>query len=143
MQYKQFGHYSMNNSENACGDSKYINKNLIKYEVSEEFLTMNRVEFVKGETIATGTFGTIYSGLSKNTGAIVAIKQIKMDSKTNQKLIKQEIKKLSKIDHPNLLKYIGVQCNESNNDGMFFNYSFNRIRNNFRVLQWRIYQTIT
>jgi len=91
--------------------------NLNKYEVSNEFITYNAVEFVNGEEIAKGTFGTIYSGLSKNTGAIVAIKRVGVQNKSIQKLIKLEIKKLSKIEHPNLLKYIGVQCNsESNNE---------------------------
>lgn len=110
----------LNSNKNRSNDESYIDalrnnsKDLIKYEVSEDFLSHNKVEFVKGDLIANGSYGRIYNGLSKNTGAIVAIKQIKVLPKI-KKMIKEDIKKLAKIEHQNLLKYIGVQCEENSN----------------------------
>ncbi len=111
----------LNNNEPIFNIHTPLNssKNLIKYEVSKDFLSHNKVEFVKGEALAKGTWGTIYEGLSKNTGAIVAIKHLNIRFQSKQKkLIIEELKKISQIEHQNLLKYIGVQCNDTSSNGI-------------------------
>jgi mitogen-activated protein kinase kinase kinase len=78
------------------------------------------LEFIKGELIGSGQFSSLYSGLSINTGEIVAIKVVKLNKKTN--LIKQisdvnkAVGKLGELNHKNIIKYICIQPTENTDE---------------------------
>lgn len=68
----------------------------------------------KGDVIGEGSFGKVYQGFDEDYGQIVAIKEIELkkistrflDSKLSA--FEQEIRILSKINHKNIVKYLGA-----------------------------------
>jgi serine/threonine protein kinase len=71
-------------------------------------------KYIKGQCIGSGFFGQVYSGLSLNTGEIVAIKTIKFngDMKTiefKKQNIRESVIKLSHLKHKNIIKYMCTQ----------------------------------
>ena len=68
----------------------------------------------KGDLIGEGAFGKVYQGFDEDTGIIIAIKEIDLkkiavkglDSKLST--FEQEILILSKLNHRNIVKYIGT-----------------------------------
>jgi serine/threonine protein kinase len=70
-------------------------------------------KYIKGQCIGSGFFGQVYSGLSLNTGEIVAIKTIKFsgDMKTiefKKHNIRESVIMLSQLKHKNI-KYMCTQ----------------------------------
>jgi hypothetical protein len=80
------------------------------------FSIHKNLEFIKGECIGTGKLGSVYSGLNTNTGEIVAIKSINLNSdKSIRKQIfeiNEAVEKLSQLKHKNIIKYICTQPSE-------------------------------
>jgi serine/threonine protein kinase len=78
----------------------------------ENKLSLNRIqnknEFIKGKLMGSGRFGSVSSGLSANTGEIVAIKIYKVGSDIRKYAFKleQAIQKLTNLNHQNLIKMI-------------------------------------
>jgi RIO-like serine/threonine protein kinase len=75
----------------------------------------NNFEYIKGECIGSGTLSSVYSGLSINTGEIVAIKSIKLTPEIMEQQINEindAVGKLSKLQHKNIIKYISTQPSE-------------------------------
>ena len=58
-----------------------------------------------------GACGKVFKGLNFQTGQLVAIKQIKINSFKEEKKqhLHQEINLLKKLEHPNIVKYIGKE----------------------------------
>ena len=56
-----------------------------------------------------GACGKVFKGLNFTTGQLVAIKQIKINNFREEKKqhLLQEIDLLKKLEHPNIVKYIG------------------------------------
>lgn len=102
------------------------NNNLTHYNEpnspnSPHFYNINQnQEFIKGQCIGTGKLGSVYSGLSLNTGEIVAIKSIKLnDSNCVQKQIydiNEAVEKIGQLKHKNIIKYICTQPGENVNE---------------------------
>ena len=68
-------------------------------------------EFVLGQKLGEGTFGTVRLGTNKQTGEKVAIKileKIKMINYDDKKRLEREINILKKIHHPNIVKVFCV-----------------------------------
>ena len=68
-------------------------------------------EFVLGQKLGEGTFGTVRLGTNKQTGEKVAIKileKIKMVNFDDKKRLEREINILKKIHHPNIVKLFCV-----------------------------------
>lgn len=64
-------------------------------------------DYTIGSTIGTGAYGTVKYGIQKSTQKRVAIKiynKSKFSEKNQEKTIQNEIKILSKIDYPNIVK---------------------------------------
>lgn len=69
----------------------------------------------KGRAIAEGGFGKVYAGLNLDTGELLAIKQVlvpEVMAKKDVERIKEiedEIAVLSKLQHPNIVRYFGTE----------------------------------
>ena len=58
------------------------------------------------EKLGQGQFGVVYKAIDPLTGHHVAIKHLKMESTNSQ--LEKEIAILKDLDHPNIVKYIGI-----------------------------------
>ncbi|XP_076932968.1 mitogen-activated protein kinase kinase kinase 5-like [Bidens hawaiensis] len=89
--------------------------------------TINKPDFVaktprqsqlkKGKLIGRGTFGSVYVGSNRETGALCAMKEVEIlpdDPKSAEsiKQLQQEIDVLSKLKHPNIVQYYGSEIVE-------------------------------
>ena len=64
-------------------------------------------EFILGQKLGEGTFGTVRLGTNRQTGEKVAIKileKVKMTNYDDKNRLEREIKILNKIHHPNIVK---------------------------------------
>ncbi|XP_042062125.1 mitogen-activated protein kinase kinase kinase 5-like isoform X1 [Salvia splendens] len=73
-----------------------------------------RSQWQKGKLIGRGTFGSVYVGSNRETGALCAMKEVEIlpeDVKSQESIrqLEQEIKVLSKLKHPNIVQYYGSE----------------------------------
>jgi serine/threonine protein kinase len=80
-----------------------------------------RPRFEKAELLGKGTFGRVYEALDKDYGELVAVKVLKLSSQANDKQrteeineIRNEISILSKLSHPNIVRYVHSQFSDEN-----------------------------
>ena len=75
----------------------------------------------RGELIGQGAFGKVYQGLELETGSLVAVKQIivTMDDDMREEL-QGEISVMSTLSHPNIVRYLGVQWDDPNQQLFIF-----------------------
>ncbi|RKP03918.1 hypothetical protein CXG81DRAFT_8896, partial [Caulochytrium protostelioides] len=67
--------------------------------------------FQLGNIIGSGAFGKVYQGLNIESGAVVAVKQIRTHDvpKAELKIIRAEITLLKELSHPNIVSYVGFE----------------------------------
>jgi hypothetical protein len=71
----------------------------------------------KGKLLGAGAFAKVYKGLDQDTGKLLAIKQVDLkgvnynEEKFNA--LESEILLLSSLDHPHIVKYLGMERNEN------------------------------
>ena len=85
-----------------------------KFEISP-FFQWNINDFDIGNRIGRGKFGRVYLTREKKSGCIVALKVVNKNDIIKYKLVHQlrrEIEIQSHLDHPNILKLLGVFWNE-------------------------------
>lgn len=67
----------------------------------------------KGNKIGKGAFGVVYQGLNQDNGKLMAVKQVDLKgfnfSEDKLKALESEIDLLARLDHPNIVKYLGMQ----------------------------------
>ena len=82
-----------------------------------------------GEVVGRGACGKVFKGLNFQTGQLVAIKQIKISSFKEEKKhqLQQEINLLKKLEHPNIVKYIGKDLGLSFLDSVYTDHFLNII----------------
>jgi len=76
------------------------------YKHYPEFFTLDFQEFGKLKRVGSGGFGTVYKSVYR--GDLVAVKRIYADTRKVYKYLVREISNLRTLDHPNILRYIGV-----------------------------------
>ena len=133
---------SDNNDENckdsiSLEDNKSKNEEQIDVEIEKDKINFdsNKIidDYIIKETIGKGTFSTVKLGENVKTKQKVAIKILnkeKIKAKEDLNRIKREIKILSMMDHPNIIKTYKITENEKNyyiimeycNGGELFNY---------------------
>ncbi|CAH1415928.1 unnamed protein product [Lactuca virosa] len=77
-------------------------------------VTPRQSQWQKGKLIGRGTFGTVYVGSNRETGALCAMKEVEIlpdDPKSVEsiKQLEQEINVLSQLKHPNIVQYYGSE----------------------------------
>jgi hypothetical protein len=83
-----------------------------KTNLMESFQTS---EFIwqKGDLIGSGSFGQVYSAIHLATGNQIAVKEVYLSNSKGHReqaeALKTEIKVLSSLDHPHIIKYYGGQ----------------------------------
>ncbi len=87
------------------------------------------INWAQGPLIGMGSFGKVFYGANRDTGEIMAVKQVplrntSMDSKTKKKMLDAlhtEIELLKDLDHPNIVRYLGYYT-EQNVINVFLEY---------------------
>ncbi len=93
----------------------------------DAFLAGNQFEknnWMKGDLIGEGSFGSVYLALHAVTGELLAVKQVELpnvtkgtesDKKKTSMIaaLKQEIDLLQGLRHPNIVQYLGTSSDES------------------------------
>lgn len=95
---------------------------------SESTTSMAAMEWKKGDMLGRGAYGTVYMGLNQFSGELMAVKEVQIVP--NNGVVRQqngvrgadqyvqslesEIAVLSKLSHPNIVKYIGTQRDDKN-----------------------------
>lgn len=78
---------------------------------------LNEVLWQRGELLGSGSFGQVYSGIDMSTGVRIAVKEVMLGTgkKHEQQALAllREIKILSELDHPNIIKYLGTEYSEN------------------------------
>eukprot|EP00252_Welwitschia_mirabilis_P023699 TRINITY_DN6770_c0_g2_i2.p1 TRINITY_DN6770_c0_g2~~TRINITY_DN6770_c0_g2_i2.p1 ORF type:complete len:548 (+),score=76.67 TRINITY_DN6770_c0_g2_i2:73-1716(+) len=66
--------------------------------------------WTRGRAIGKGSFGTVYQGLNRDDGSFFAVKISDIDSSSPD--LSQEVKFLSRLSHPNIVRYLGSSVEE-------------------------------
>jgi tRNA A-37 threonylcarbamoyl transferase component Bud32 len=81
---------------------------------SSEIAAQTDVLWQRGEAIGAGSFGEVFSGIDLRTAQRIAIKEVMLGRSTRQKnqarALQAELKILSDLTHPNIIKYLGAEC---------------------------------
>ena len=64
-------------------------------------------DYTLGMVIGRGSSAVVHQAWQRKTGAFVAIKKFEM-GRNDIKAVLKEIELLSKLDHPNIVKYLGA-----------------------------------
>jgi serine/threonine protein kinase len=74
-------------------------------------------KWIRGAVIGESTFGQVYLGLNETTGALMAVKQIEINpdaasqeadkTKEGLRILDNEIAIIQRLDHPNVVSYLG------------------------------------
>ncbi|KAI3500503.1 hypothetical protein L1887_36325 [Cichorium endivia] len=80
----------------------------------ESIPILKQNQWRKGKLIGRGTFGSVYVGSNRETGALCAMKEVEIcrdDPKSAEciKQLEQEINVLSQLKHPNIVQYYGSE----------------------------------
>ncbi|MCQ2818442.1 MAG: protein kinase [archaeon] len=70
-------------------------------------------QFIIGEELGAGSFGTVHSATHKMTDEKVAIKEVKTEIVSNKNSIEREIKILKELFHPNIIKVYSTIDNKN------------------------------
>eukprot|EP00854_Cymbomonas_tetramitiformis_P013413 gene13413-15849_t len=69
--------------------------------------------WTKGDNIGSGSFGCVYLGLNSETGELLAVKEVNMQSDAAKmaesvEQLEQEVELLAALQHPNIVRYVGT-----------------------------------
>ncbi|KAJ9451156.1 Mitogen-activated protein kinase kinase kinase 2 [Diplonema papillatum] len=68
-----------------------------------------KIDWARGALIGTGSFGKVYRGLDNKTGRSIAVKEVMITTPQILKDLKKEIEVLKTVEHPNIVKYLGLE----------------------------------
>lgn len=81
-------------------------------------------DYILGSVIGRGTSAVVHQAWQRETGAFVAIKKFEFGS-NNVKTVLTELELLSKLDHPNIVKYLGAITGDEGNLHVVLEYMEN------------------
>jgi len=85
-------------------------------------------EWVKGQQLGRGAFGSVYVGMNKQTGSFFAAKQVSIMEPTSesglkaQSVLQNEIRLLRRIRHPHIVSYLGCERTDPQTFTVFMEY---------------------
>jgi hypothetical protein len=71
--------------------------------------------WTKGDSLGSGSFGCVFLGLNSDTGELFAVKEVAVNKKDDAaqreaiEQLEQEVELLSRLQHPNIVRYIGIE----------------------------------
>ncbi|XRB05940.1 mitogen-activated protein kinase kinase kinase [Pycnococcus provasolii] len=73
----------------------------------------------KGDAIGSGSFGSVFLGLNSDTGELLAVKEVPVSAKGTKhtealQQLESEVVLLAKLQHPNIVRYVGTIREEAN-----------------------------
>ncbi|KAJ8762284.1 hypothetical protein K2173_007441 [Erythroxylum novogranatense] len=82
--------------------------------VEKPNLPFRKPQWTKGKLIGRGTYGSVFVGTNRETGALCAMKEVSLipdDPKSAEcvKQLEQEIRILRQLKHPNIVQYYGSE----------------------------------
>uniref|UniRef100_A0A4W3K5J6 Mitogen-activated protein kinase kinase kinase 1 n=1 Tax=Callorhinchus milii TaxID=7868 RepID=A0A4W3K5J6_CALMI len=78
------------------------------------------VEWFKGQQIGLGAFSSCYQAQDVGTGTLMAVKQVTYIRNTSSEqeevvqTLREEIRMMSHLNHPNIIRMLGATCEKSN-----------------------------
>ena len=78
--------------------------------------TVQKNRWKRGDMIGAGSYGRVFMGLNMDTGGLIAIKELVFspDNVKEVAAMQREIDLMKKLDHPNIVKYLGTEMGETN-----------------------------
>lgn len=78
--------------------------------------------WTRGDNIGSGSFGSVYLGLNADTGELFAVKEVEVlsgnESATEAaQQLEREVNLLTKLQHPNIVRYIGTARDDQGDGG--------------------------
>jgi len=126
---KSVSHSSLITGGSSIGGNEVMEQLLLgKSPIkSQKAVTSVQLIWQKGDIIGSGSFGQVYSGIDLTTGQKLAVKEVSLGNGSNHKsqvkALEQEIKILSQLDHPNIIKYFGAEVMEGEHMRFFLDYA--------------------
>eukprot|EP01119_Soliformovum_irregulare_P010162 TRINITY_DN2485_c0_g1_i1.p1 TRINITY_DN2485_c0_g1~~TRINITY_DN2485_c0_g1_i1.p1 ORF type:complete len:814 (-),score=192.14 TRINITY_DN2485_c0_g1_i1:728-2863(-) len=77
-------------------------------------------QWQRGDQIGKGGFGNVYVGLNSQTAELFAVKQLEIDTSSDERTKKtllsyqREVELMKKLNHPNIVRYLGTQLDSHN-----------------------------
>lgn len=78
------------------------------------------IDWFRGKVIGSGSFGTVFMGVNKDTGELMAIKEVNVPKSSNNvdeqrhrkmvEALKREITFMKDFDHENIVQYLGFKA---------------------------------
>lgn len=104
-------------------DSEEAASILDKYsnETGVDLLNDALLQWLKGARIGSGSFGTVYLGMSPTTGEFLAVKQVALPTKEGVnsnvqssviEALQHEMSLLKELNHENIVRYLGASTDE-------------------------------
>ena len=76
-------------------------------EGRELLVSGSSMDWVTIRPLGSGTFGTVVLGMSQVDGSLVAVKSVAAQKELTVRNLCNEIKRMTRLSHPNIIKYIG------------------------------------
>ena len=100
-----------------------ISKENQNFKINPIKITKLNTEFIKGQCIGQGHLSSVYFGLSRNTGEIVAIQKIflskfikKISTEDQIDKINQAVYDYSQLNHKNIIQYFRTQTSDKDDE---------------------------
>eukprot|EP00193_Tetraselmis_chui_P007724 CAMPEP_0177767512 /NCGR_PEP_ID=MMETSP0491_2-20121128/9158_1 /TAXON_ID=63592 /ORGANISM="Tetraselmis chuii, Strain PLY429" /LENGTH=586 /DNA_ID=CAMNT_0019284119 /DNA_START=1087 /DNA_END=2847 /DNA_ORIENTATION=- len=67
----------------------------------------------RGDSIGTGSFGSVFLGMNQMTGELLAVKEVAVNAEAHKmkdavEQLESEVRVLGTLNHPNIVKYVGT-----------------------------------
>ena len=109
------GNNSNNNHSNFFSNSTSSNGNNFDFLRTYESTTPETIRWQKGDSLGRGAYGTVSLGLNLDSGELIAVKQIIVDSDADTRALEtvkglqKEINVMHNLKHNNIVRYIGTE----------------------------------
>ncbi|CAF1487765.1 unnamed protein product, partial [Didymodactylos carnosus] len=110
-------------SSNSSNEDHDYSATLLQDNDTDEIYRMAK----KGKTVGHGAYGTVWSYLTL-TGRMIAVKEIELDESNSERVredyesVREEVNILRGLDHPYIVKFLGISLEETHLVKIFMEY---------------------